>query len=56
MIARGDNLSEDEIDLRLGRLDYEETKIHLYDYMIKNDDFEKTVKLIMAIIENESKI
>ena len=48
--TRGDNLTEDEIELRLGRLDYEEDKIRLYDYMIKNDDFEKTVQLIMTII------
>jgi len=53
---RGDNLSEAEIELRLGRLDYEENKIRLYDYMIKNDDFEKTVQLIMAIIENEARL
>ena len=53
---RGDNLSEDEIELRLGRLDYEEDKIRLYDYMIKNDDFEKTVQLIMTIIENEARL
>lgn len=56
LIARGDNLSEDEIELRLGRLDYEENKIRLYDYMIKNDDFEKTVQLIMAIIKNEARL
>ena len=53
---RGDNLTEDEINLRLGRLDYEENKIRLYDYMIKNDDFEKTVQLIMTIIENEARL
>lgn len=53
---RGDNLTEAEIELRLGRLDYEENKIRLYDYMIKNDDFEKTVQLIMTIIENESRL
>ena len=34
----------------------EENKIRLYDYMIKNDDFEKTVQLIMTIIENESRL
>ena len=53
---RGDNLTEAEIELRLGRLDYEENKIRLYDYMIKNDDFEKTVQLIMTIIENEARL
>ena len=54
--TRGDNLTEDEIELRLGRLDYEEDKIRLYDYMIKNDDFEKTVQLIITIIENEARL
>lgn len=53
---RGDNLSEAEIELRLGRLQYEESKIGLYDYVIKNDDFEKTVQIIMTIIENEHRL
>ena len=56
LVERGDNLSEDEIQLRLGRLDYEESKISLYDYVIKNDEFEKTVQIIMTIIENERRI
>lgn len=56
LIARGDNLSEAELELRLGRLEYEESKIKLYDYVIKNDDFEKTVDIIQTIIENERKI
>lgn len=56
LIARGDNLTEDEIELRLNRLDYEESKICGYDYMIKNDNFEKTVSIIKAIIENEKKL
>ena len=56
LIGRGDNLSEDEIKLRLGRLEYEESKIKLYDYMIKNEDFEKTVQIIMAIIQNEKRL
>ena len=56
LIARGDNLSEEQLELRLGRLEYEESKIKLYDYVIKNDDFEKTVQVIMTIIENEKRI
>ena len=56
LIARGDNLSEEELELRLGRLEYEESKIKLYDYVIKNDDFEKTVNIIQTIIENERKL
>lgn len=53
---RGDNLSKADIDLRLGRLEYEESKICNYDYMIKNDNFKKTVAIIRAIIENENKL
>ena len=52
---RGDNLTEEEMQIRLGRLEYEESKIKLYDYVIKNDDFEKTVEIIMTIIENEKR-
>ena len=56
LIQRDPEITEDEINLRLGRLDYEESKINIYDYMIKNDDFEKTVQIIMAIIENEKRL
>lgn len=42
-----------EIELRLNRFDYEESKIGMYDYVIKNDDLEKTVQIIMTIINNE---
>lgn len=45
-----------EIELRLNRFDYEESKIGLYDYVIKNDDLEKTLQIIMTIIENENKL
>ena len=44
------------MQLRLNRLEYEESKIGLYDYVIKNDDLEKTVQIIMTIIENEKKL
>lgn len=53
---REDCLTEEEIRLRLGRLKYEESKINLYDYVIKNDDFEKTLQIIMTIIENEARL
>ena len=56
LINRGDNLTEAEIQLRLNRLEYEESKTKLYDYVIKNDDLEKTVQIIMTIIENEKKL
>ena len=45
-----------EIELRLNRFDYEESKIGIYDYAIKNDDLEKTVQTIMTIMENEYKV
>ena len=54
LIERGDKLAD--IELRLNRLEYEESKIGLYDYVIKNDEFEKTVQIIMTIIENEKRI
>ena len=31
-------------------------KIKLYDYVIKNDDLEKTVEIIMSIIKNEKRL
>ena len=45
-----------EIELRLNRFDYEESKIGLYDYVLKNNDLEKTVQIIMTIIENELRL
>ncbi len=50
---RVDKPSEEEIILRLNRFDYEESKISLFDYVLKNNDLEKTIKIIMTIIENE---
>ena len=56
LINRVDKPSPKEIKLRLNRFDYEESKINLYDYVLKNDNLEKTVKIINAIIENEYKL
>ena len=53
---RVDKPSKEEIELRLSRFDYEESKLPLYDYVIKNNDLEKTVKIITTIIESEYKI
>ena len=53
---RIDKPSPAEIRLRLGRFEYEESRINLYDYVIKNDDLEKTVQIIMKIIENEKRM
>ena len=50
---RIDKPSLKEIQLRLNRFDYEESKIGMYDYIIKNNDLEKTVQIIMTIIKNE---
>ena len=44
-----------EITLRLNRFDYEESKIAMYDYVLKNNDLEKTVDIIMDIIKHEAK-
>lgn len=50
---RIDKLSPKDIELRLNRLQYEESKIGIYDYVIKNNNLEKTVNIIMEIIKNE---
>ena len=50
---RIDKPSLKEIQLRLNRFDYEESKIGMYDYIKKNNDLEKTVQIIMTIINYE---
>ncbi len=50
---RVDRPSPKEIKLRLNRFDYEESRINLYDYVLKNDNLEKTVQIISTIIKNE---
>ena len=50
---RIDHLSPKEIQLRLNRFDYEESKIGIYDYVLKNDNLEKTLSIIQTIIEKE---
>ena len=54
--TRIDKPSPQEVILRLNRFDYEESRISLYDYVLKNNDLEKTVQIIMSIIENEYKV
>ena len=54
LIERGDAIPD--IEVRLSRLEYEESKLKLYDYVIKNDEFEKAVQVITTIIENEKRI
>ena len=53
---RIDKPSPKEIQLRLNRFDYEESKISAYDYVIKNNDLEKTVQIITAIIKAEQEL
>ena len=53
---RVDKPSPAEIVLRLNRFDYEESKISSYDYVLKNDDLEKTVQIIRTVIENEQEM
>ena len=53
---RIDKPSPAEVILRLNRFDYEESKMNLYDYVLKNDNLEKTVQIIATIIENEQKL
>ena len=52
---RIDKPSEGEIIPRLNRFDYEESRIGLYDYVLKNENLEKTVGIIEEIIRQESK-
>ena len=56
LVNRIEKANLKEIELRLNRFDYEESKIGMYDYVIKNDDLEKTVQIIMTIIANEAKM
>lgn len=53
---RIDKPSLEEIQLRLDRFEHEESKSDSYDYVIKNNNLEKTVQIIMTIIENEYKM
>ena len=48
---RIDQADQKEIELRLSRFDYEESKMDNYDYVIENTDVEKTINQIMEIIK-----
>ena len=50
---RVDKPNQEEINLRISRLEYEESKIGQYDYVIKNNNLEKTVQVIEQIIKSE---
>lgn len=47
---RNDHLSQEEIKMRLSRLEYEESKIPLYDYVIDNNNLDETIIKIEEII------
>lgn len=49
--GRIDKADEKEIELRLSRFDYEESKMDNYDYVIENTNFEKTIEQVMEIIK-----
>ena len=49
---RPDKLSPKEIKLRLNRFDYEESRIDMYDYVLKNDNLERTIQILEVIIKN----
>ena len=53
---RIDQPSEEEIKLRLNRFDYEESKMKNYDYVICNNNLEKTLAIVQKIIEKESSL
>jgi guanylate kinase len=52
---RDKNITVEQIEERLGRSEYEESKMVSYDYVIKNNDLEKTLNIIEKIIEEELK-
>ncbi len=48
---RVDKPDENEINLRLARFDFEESKMNNYDYIIENINLEKTVNQVIEIIQ-----
>ena len=53
---RIDKLPDEDIEKRLSRFEYEESKIAMYDYVMKNNDLEKSLAIIQTIIEKEYKL
>ena len=56
LLSRNPDMSPTELQLRLNRFDYEESKIGIYDYVIKNNDLEKTIQIITTIIKYEEEL
>lgn len=48
---RIDNPSQEEIELRLSRFEYEESKKNSYDYIIENINQEETINKVIEIIK-----
>lgn len=53
LLKRMETPDYNALTLRLNRFDYEESKIGIYDYVIKNNDLEKTISIIEEIIKSE---
>lgn len=51
---RVDKPDEKEIELRLSRFDFEESKMHNYDYVIENVNQEETIQKVIDIIKKAS--
>jgi len=47
---REDHLPKEEIEMRLNRMEYEESKLYLYDYVIDNNNLDETIAKIEGII------
>lgn len=54
LINRNPNISQEELSLRLSRLEYEESKIPTFNYVIDNINLEETLLKIQDIINKES--
>lgn len=49
---RIDKPDKKEIELRLSRFDFEESKMNNYDYVINNVNKEESIKKVIEIIKN----
>ena len=54
LINRGE--TEESARLRLARQEYEESLLTMYDYVILNEDLNKTIKIAETIIKEEYKL
>ena len=52
---RNPDMTEEELELRLSRMEYEESKIPEFDYVVDNINLDDTINTIVEIIENETK-